>query len=102
MRRINTPEQLKGLARELGMRPDWHEPDEREVTARTYGTSFDNAGMWPMEEAFRYSNPDERSVEMYVVLYRQVENSNPGHPVTVACVNLADLFAWACGWPGSD
>lgn len=83
MRRIRTQAELIDLARELGVRPDWHEPDEQGLTACTAGTSFDNAGFWPTSEA-------DYTVEQHVILYKNGE--------AVAAVNLATLFAWATGW----
>jgi hypothetical protein len=83
MRRINTRADLIALAEELGVRPDWHEPDEQDVTATTHGGSFDNAGFWPADQV------KSAGVEQYVVLHKD------GKPV--AAVNLATLFAWATG-----
>lgn len=82
MIRIHRREQLVGLAKMLGMRRDWHEPDEQDVTAEVRGSSFDNAGHWP-------EDPDRGGdyCEMYVVL--KVEDEE------VAAVNLATLLAWA-------
>jgi hypothetical protein len=79
MKRIHTKEQLKQLAEKLGVRPDWHEPDEQSLNAFCFGGSFDNAGHW---------GDAERFVEMFVVLYQD--------GVAVAEVNLATLFAFAC------
>lgn len=82
MRKIRTKRDLLALARELGVRPDWHEPDEQGVTITVHGRSFDNAGFWPKD--FRY-----RTCEKYAVVKKD------GAPV--AAVNLATLFAWATG-----
>lgn len=71
------------LAKLLDVRPDWHEPDEQEVTARVSGTKFDNAGFWPHPESY---NPPV-SVEQHVIF------SQCG--IDVAVVNLASLCAWA-------
>lgn len=108
VKRINTVAQLRELQQELKVRPDWHEPDEQDVTARVFGFSFDNAGFWgtnikvthlPETErgrrAFNFFNTSkelarrEDSEEMYVAIY--VEG------VRVAEINLATLFAFACG-----
>lgn len=85
MKRIITRKEFTQLASELGVRNDWHEPDEQKVTAQVYGDSFDNAGFWPMNARLQLS-----LVERYVVLYRDHE--------PVACVNLATLCAWASGY----
>lgn len=80
------------LARTLGVRSDWHEPDEQNVTARVSGTRFDNAGFWPHPES--YSPPT--TVEQYVTIVRD--------GVEVAHVNLATLCAWASDatWVNDD
>ncbi len=70
---------LQGVAKDLGVRSDWHEPDEQDVTAELVGGgSFDNAML-----------PATDSMEMCVLLRQG------GMPVAV--VNLASLFAMACG-----
>jgi len=40
MTRINTKEELKGLAKDLKVRPDWHEPDEQGVDAVVKGNGI--------------------------------------------------------------
>ena len=84
MQMINSRAQLLKLKDELGVRNDWHEPDEQGVDARVYGQSFDNAGFWGPSLA-----PYQSHTEQHVVLYKG------GRPV--AAVNLATLFAWATG-----
>jgi hypothetical protein len=85
LRRINTRSELIDLQRELGLRLDWHEPDEQDVTARVEGSSFDNAGFW--------GNPGTAlTQELHVVIYQQDR--------AVAAINLATLFAWATGYHG--
>ena len=88
MKRITRRWELKELANELGVRPNWHEPDEQEVTASTHGVSFDNAGFWGQE--YRSSFDGAEYTEQYVILHKD------GEPV--AAVNLATLFAWATGY----
>lgn len=87
IRRITTKAQLIELANELGVRPDWHEPDEQEVTATTHGVSFDNAGFWG--KTYRSTVDGLNFTEKYVWLHKDGQR--------VACVNLATLFAWATG-----
>lgn len=87
MRRISTRAQLIELAKELKTRPDWHEPDEQELTAQVKGFNFDNAGFWPEDEQHAYTAPE--IIEQHVILYQE---DRP-----VAAVNLATLFAWATG-----
>lgn len=88
---IHTRAELQELARQLRVRPNWHEPDEQEVTARVFGLSFDNAGFWGQDEVRRVGGmgPYSEGLEMWVTLYQD------GYPV--AEVNLATLFSWACG-----
>lgn len=79
MKRINDRDDFRDLARDLGVRPDWHEPDEQEVTASVKGITFDNAGFWP--------SPEKSYEEMYVTIYKDYK--------AVATINLATLCAWA-------
>lgn len=83
MKRINTRSELVALAGELGVRPDWHEPDEQEVTVTVKGESFDNAGFWPEDGRIR------SGIEKHVIIEKDGK--------AVAAVNLATLFAWATG-----
>jgi hypothetical protein len=97
IKRINTRAALVELARELKMRPDWHEPDERDVTAKVRGGSFDNAGSWGEGDFLAWIGMyglrrAEESLELWVTLYQD------GQPV--AEINLATLFAWATGFEG--
>lgn len=80
-RRLTKRSELIALANAFGMRADWHEPDEQDVTAVVRGQTFDNAGFWP--------EPEKTYEEMHVVIFRE------GKPM--ASVNLATLFAWATG-----
>lgn len=86
---------LVDLAYQLGLRADWHEPDERNVVARVEGQNFDNAGMWPAAAVPRL--PAE-SVELHVIL-SQVDDEGR-FLGDIAAVNLATLFAWATGFEG--
>lgn len=79
------------LARELGVRPDWHEPDVQGVSARVRGEDFDNAGFWPERGAS--SAQDGYDAEMHVVLFTEREGYSS--PVPRAAVNLATLCSWA-------
>lgn len=88
MKHINSRADLITLAKELGVRPDWHEPDEVDVTATMHGVSFDNAGFWGRE--YHSGFDGKEYTEQYVVLHKDGE--------AVAAVNLAILFAWATGY----
>jgi hypothetical protein len=113
IKRIRTRRELQRLAKELGVREDWHEPDEQGLDAVAFGGNFDNAGHWGLEHLSRAElrsraqlsaesdsigcaviDLDEANLftEMFVVLYR--ENR------AIAEVNLATLFAFACGYDG--
>lgn len=85
--RIDSLQQLREVYADLGVRPDWHEPDEQEVTAKFDGYCFDNAGFWPDCEQSTDLR-DAKATEMCIILYK-------GERV-VAMVNLATLFALAC------
>ncbi len=82
MRRINNARELRALADELGVRQDWHEPDEQEVDARIEGEDLDNAGFWPSA-----MTRDDWEGEYCVVITKNGED--------VAAVNLASLLAMA-------
>jgi hypothetical protein len=94
MKQINTRGELIALAQELGVRPDWHEPDEQGLTAYVTGRglSFDNA-MGPGSD-----------LELNVVLCdlhvddQGVASRGPD----LAVVNLATLFSWAADTGGGD
>lgn len=93
LRCLTERHELVELARELQVRPDWHEPDERDLTAGVFGLNFDNAGFWPTRE-----EAGERIVELHVILYRTTKYGPSGEPAErepVAAVNLATLLAWA-------
>lgn len=101
---ISSQKDLQAVAKKLGVRPDWHEPDEQAVTVVVSGKSFDNAGFWGLDyEISENKRKAERKkeygrawtcVEKYVVIK---QNGKP-----VAEVNLASLFAMACGNPMED
>jgi hypothetical protein len=81
VRRPRTPAELEEVARMIGVRSDWHEPDEQGVSAEVIQVtdgSFDNAGC--------------ATLERMVIIYQDL--------VPVAEVALATVFAWACqaGW----
>ena len=84
MKRIRAQHELVELAAELGVRSDWHEPDDRGVTARVESSNFNNAGFWPAENR-PFSAPE--IIELHVIISRNDED--------VAAVNLATLLAWA-------
>lgn len=85
---IYTRSRLQRIAKALGVRQDWHEPDEQGVTARVFGKKLDNAGFWGLAYLFRAKSQQE----IYIVLYKDKK--------PFAQVNLADLFSFACGREG--
>lgn len=102
VRLITTRQELTDLARELGVRSDWHEPDERGVSARVEGFTFDNAGLWPTVNVLSGGNPlTTRSVELHVIISRDCQgecgNGSGCCAEDVAAINLADMLAWASG-----
>jgi hypothetical protein len=95
IKRIRTRDELIALANQLGVRPDWHEPGEQEVTAKVDGTEFDTAGNWgtsEIEYRRRVGQDSSTGLEMWVTL------SQDGEPVGE--VSLAMLFAFATGFDG--
>jgi hypothetical protein len=84
LRQIHTRDEFVELSKELGVRADWHEPDERDVNAIVEGYSFDNAGFWPQSNKRRIP---EEILEMHVIFTQDGRD--------VAAVNLATLCAWA-------
>lgn len=84
-RRIDTAQGLEALRAEYEISPDWHEPDERDISAIVHGRTLDTAGFWPRatEEERR-----ARHTELYVTLLHE------GQPI--AYVNIALLLQWAC------
>ena len=76
---ITERREVASLARRLGMREDWHEPDEQGVTVEVRGSKFDNAGVGD---------------EFTVILWQE------GKPI--AEINLATLLAFASGWKGHE
>ena len=73
---ISSKRELKILAKGLGVRKDWHEPDEQGVGATLTGDHLDNACC-------------DGSCEEYTVIITKDRKE-------VALVNLALLLAFAC------
>jgi len=92
IKRINTRAELQALAAELGVRPDWHEPDERGVNALVSGHMLDNAGFWGQEGV---GTVPSWAQEMWVTITVKADGVEP---YGVAEVNLAMLLAWSCGY----
>jgi hypothetical protein len=86
MELITSARELRKLADRLGVRSDWHEPDEQDLTARVEGENFDNAGAWPPSAVRAYGNPGWTG-ELCVIISQGGED--------VAAVNLASLLAMA-------
>ena len=76
---ISTATDLAVLSDRLGVRPDWHEPDNQSITARVIGDHLDNA-MGPADAANNFG-------EYNILLDRD--------GTTVGVINIADLLAWA-------
>ena len=91
MKLINSAKELNELAKELGVRLDWHEPDEQEVNVRIIGSHLDNAmGADPdADEKVDVSHYPDGTLhwgEYNVVITKEGKD--------VAVVNLAELLAW--------
>jgi hypothetical protein len=73
---LNTKQKLKEFKTKYGLREDWHEPDEQNITASVVGHYFDNANI-------------DGSTDYALLFFYE------GKPVAV--VNLANLCAWSTG-----
>lgn len=93
MRKIETKAEFAEFAREIGMKSNWHEPDEQDITARVEGTSFDNAGFWPRPDFV--GTQSEIIREMHVIFSRDRDDIEGNPREDLAMVNLATLCAWA-------
>ena len=96
MRWINTREEMKELQKELGVRHDWHEPDESGVEIIFVGRKFDNA--MPTFAVSTYENGSPKEV---------VEPTHPNyldhicensivflkHSKPIAAINVA-IWCW--------
>jgi len=71
---VQTLQKFKMLSKALGVRSDWHEPDEQGVSAEITGDHLDNAGAGP---------------EFTVVLKKNGKEMGK--------INLATLLAMAAG-----
>lgn len=99
---IQGADDLERFRRTHGIRSDWHEPDEQDITATVIGHNLDNASTH-VDDVYDH----DRSYDSFtVVLHEQAideENSlvtGPGKPL--AYVNLAQLLSWACNFELED
>lgn len=92
VRLIASPQDLSSFAAANGLRPDWHEPDERGIGARIIGRHLDNA----MGSTIRHEHSDWGG-EFNVVLTRVKYDDEVSEwsQKDLAVVNLADLLSWA-------
>lgn len=77
---IETKDELKALKKTLGVRDDWHEPDEQDVSVELMQDRLDNAF------------GDES--EAHIIL----THTNPSYTVDGEvryAINVANLLAWA-------
>src|SRR5215212_5026695 len=96
---ITSAAALREFAEQHELREDWHEPDERGVDALVaVGDVFDNAAADPLADFYEpvAGEPMERipGGRAEHAVFLMVD----GQPA--ACVNLADLFSFACGREG--
>jgi len=87
---IRTRRQLADFRERHGLRPDWHEPDERGISARFHGPT--GGGPGTLDNAHLDPNP----YEMGIYLMAEDEEDPPGRR-RAAFVNLAVLLALASG-----
>lgn len=98
--RITSCLQFIQFATRMGVRTDWHEPDEQNLTARVEGTplNFDNAmspGVWYGHD---YSPEGNGYAELHVIFSElDEEDGKPVRGRDLAVVNLATLCSWASG-----
>lgn len=78
-----TRKDLLKFKKRFGLRDDWHEPDEQEISAKITGLNFDNA----MGEAIA-------GQEITVVLYYDHGEEGGGKTEELR-INLANLLAMA-------
>lgn len=98
---IQDRDDLERFRRTHGIRSDWHEPDEQEITATVIGHSLDTASTH-VDDVYDH---DESHHSLTVVLHEQVVNEDsvvtgPGQPL--AYVNLAQLLSWGCNFDLED
>lgn len=79
MKNITSRKGFLELKKSLGVRDDWHEPDEQEVTV----------DMVKGSKAYRFDNAFCNEREHHIII---MKNNKP-----VASVNLALLCSWASG-----
>jgi len=106
MRFIQNVAELKKLAGELRVRPDWHEPDESGLTLSVHIPMRDRVGSTILDAgeddggpelttgSFNFDNAMLDETEAYVEILQ--------HGLPVGRVNFAILFALACGWSGLE
>lgn len=88
VQRIQTRSELMRLKAELGVREDWHEPDEQGLNAYVVGDHLDNA---------MGSGLDHTHGELQVIITKR-GYSDDSKPYPYAVINLATLLAWATGY----
>lgn len=91
---LHTKQDLIAFAKEHGLRPDWHEPDEQGISARLIGSHLDNA-MGATMRPLPQDDPTNPHGEFNIVLSKSHTYEQDEVPVDIAVVNLADLLAWA-------
>lgn len=94
--RLQNPQALAGFATLYGLRHDWHEPDESNISARIIGKHLDNA----MGSTTRHEHA-EWGGEFNVVLTR-MDDTDREIQEDLAVVNLATLLSWAAQRGGAQ
>lgn len=98
---IEDADDLERFRRTHGVRSDWHEPDEQDVTATVIGHNLDTSSTH-VDDVYDH---DRSHDNLTVVLHEQAIDENnivtgPGKPL--AYVNLAQLLSWACNFELED
>lgn len=99
---IQDADDLERFRRTHGVRSDWHEPDEQDITATVIGHNLDNASTH-VDDVYDHDEPWK---SFTVVLHEQAVDeesslvTGPGKPL--AYVNLAQLLSWACNFELED
>jgi len=89
---IDSAEGLASLADTLGLRSDWHEPDESDVTATLVNPTYKGGNLFNLRETkIRHlDNAYTDRTEAYLAIYKDGE--------VKARINIATLLALASGY----
>jgi hypothetical protein len=88
---VDSQKSLVALRDSLGVRPDWHEPDEAEVSVAVVSPKSEGGGNYNLVQTKirRFDNAFSDKTEAHIVIYKEGK--------VAGRVNLAYLFSLACG-----